>query len=130
LRYRKGTKFVFENLGNASATDAESARRKKEAQMSVVAAAGKADVKLAPVELEHELLSEELKRFLKNTDDNGAHEAAGVYRLVCDEFLAAIGRQYVDQVVHSDVRKFQVALQNLRMSQRAVKNQHTSCRHS
>jgi hypothetical protein len=46
--------------------------------------------------------------------------------LACDEFLEVIDRQYVDEVVHSDVRKLQVALQNRGTSPRTVKDRHTS----
>jgi integrase len=126
LRFYQGSEIVFESLGDAKPAAAEDARKKKEKQLSVVKDAAQFGVKLAPVEPGRKLLSEELKRFLKDTDDNGAHEAADVYRLACDEFLAVIGRQYVDQIVHSDVRKFQVALQSRGMSARTVKNRHTS----
>jgi integrase len=127
LRFYRGSKtVVFESLGNATPAAAEDARKKKQKQLSVAKDASEVGVKLAPVDPGRKLLSQELKRFLKDTADNGSLEAADVYRLACDEFLEVIGRQYVDEVVHSDVRKFQVALQKRGMSARTVKNRHTS----
>jgi site-specific recombinase XerD len=126
LRYNEGAKLVFKTLGDAPAADAENARRQKERELEAITKASRAGIKLAPVDPGRKLISEELRHFLKDTNDNGAHEAADVYRLACDEFLAVIGRRYVDEVVHSDVRKFQVALQNRGMSPRTVKNRHAS----
>jgi 23S rRNA pseudoU1915 N3-methylase RlmH len=112
LRYNEGAKLVFKTLGGAQAADAENARRQIERELEAITKAGKAGIKLVPVDPGRKLFSEELRQFLKDIKDNGANEAAEVYRLACDEFLAVIGRRYVDEVVRSDVRKFQVALQN------------------
>jgi len=45
LRFCKGPKPVFEALKNVSPAEAEAKRRKKEAQLSVVVAAEKADLR-------------------------------------------------------------------------------------
>lgn len=126
LRYYDGHRPVYESLKGATPAAAEDLRKKKAAQMSAVVVIEKAGLKLAPVNPGRKLLVEELRQFLKETNDNGAHEAADVYRLACEEFLKVIGRRYVDEIIHSDVRKFQVALQNRGMSPRTVKNRHTS----
>jgi site-specific recombinase XerD len=126
LRFYEGDKPKYEALRGATAAAAEDARKLKEAKMSVVKGAEKHGVKLATVDTVRRLLSHELRKFLKDTSDNGAHEAADVYRLACDEFLAVIDSQYVDDLVHSDVRKFQAALEKRGMSARTVKNRHTS----
>lgn len=126
MRYYQGSRIVFESLGKATPASAEDARKNKKKQLSVVKDAVEFGSKLVLVDPGRKLLSEELKKFLKDTADNGALEAADVYRLACDEFLLVIGRQYVDEVVHSDVTRFQVALQKRGMRARTVKNRHTS----
>ena len=74
---------------------AKTKRRKKEAQLSVVVAAEKADLKIEPADPQRKLLSVQLKQFLADTIDRGSLEAAEVYELACDEFLQVIGRQYM-----------------------------------
>src|ERR1035437_2691955 len=64
LRYCKGSRPVFEPLKGVSPAEAEAKRKRKEAQLSVVVAAGKAELKVAPVDPQRKLLAAQLKQFL------------------------------------------------------------------
>jgi integrase len=130
LRFCKGPKPVFEALKNVSPAEAEAKRRKKEAQLSVVVAAEKADLKIEPADPQRKLLTAQLKQFLADTVDRGSFEAADVYELACDEFLEVIGRQYVDEIVADDIIRFQKALAGRGMSPRTVSNRHSSVKAS
>jgi integrase len=126
LRFCKGSKPVFEPLKGVSPAQAEAKRQKKEAQLSVVVAAGKADLKVEPVDPQRKLLSAQLKQFLADTVDRGSLEAAEVYKLACDEFLEVIDRRYADELMPDDIIKFQKALAGRGMSARTVSNRHSS----
>jgi len=105
---------------------AKTKRRKREAQLSVVVAAEKADLKIEPADPQRKLLSVQLKQFLADTIDRGSLEAAEVYELACDEFLQVIGRQYMEDIVIDDIIRFQKALAGRGMSPRTVSNRHSS----
>ena len=126
LRYYEGSKIVFESLKDASPAAAEAKRQKKAAQLSVVKAAGKADVKLSPPDPKRKVLGEQLKLFLAATLDRGSVEAEEVYRLACNEFLEVTKRQYVDEIVEDDILMFQKALTERGMGKRTVCNRHSS----
>jgi hypothetical protein len=130
LRFCRGPKPVFEALKNASPAEAEAKRKKKEAQLSVVIAAGKADLKIEPADPQRKLLTAQLKQFLADTVDRGPLEAAEVYELACDEFLEVIGRQYVDEIAAEDIIKFQKALAARGMSPRTVSTGTRASKHS
>jgi integrase len=93
-------------------------------QVSVVIAAGKAEVKLAPVDPGRKLLSTELDDFLKAAIDRGSTEAAEVYELAGEEFLKVIGRTYADEITPDDITKFHKALSKRGLAERTVANRH------
>jgi integrase len=126
LRYSKGSKLVFEPLKNVSPGEAEARRRKKEAQLSLVVAAEKVDLKIEPVDPQRKSLNAQLQQFLSNTEARGSFEAAEVYKLACDEFLKVIGKRYVDEFIPEDVITFQRALAARGMSARTISNRHAS----
>ena len=96
LRYYQGKRIIFESLKDASPSEAEARRKVKEAQLSVVVQAAKADVKIVPPDPKRRLLADALKQFLADTVDRGSTEAEEVYRLACEEFLRVIDRRYAD----------------------------------
>jgi integrase len=126
LRYCKGSKPVFEPLKGVSPAEAEARRKKKEAQLSVIVAAGKAELKVEPVDPQRKLLAGQLKQFLADAVDRGSLEAAEVYELACEEFLEVTSRQYVDQLMPEDLITFQRALAERGMSVRTVSNRHSN----
>jgi integrase len=126
LRYYQGQRIIFESLKDASPAEAEAKRKIKEAQLSVVVQAKKADVKIVPLDPARRLLSDALKQFLADTLDRGSAEAEEVYRLACDEFLNVISHRYVDEIEPEDVLKFQRALRDRGMAKRTVCNRHNS----
>ncbi len=126
LRFCKGPKPVFEALKGISPAEAEAKRRKKEAQLSVVVAAEKVDLKIEPADPQRKTLSAQLKQFVADTIDRGSFEAADVYKLACDEFLEVTAKQYADELVSDDIIRFQKALAGRGMSTRTVSNRHSS----
>lgn len=126
LRYYQGKRIIFESLKDASPSEAEARRKVKEAQLSVVVQAAKAEVKIVPPDPKRRLLGDALKQFLADTVDRGSTEAEEVYRLACEEFLRVIDRRYVDEVTSDDVVKFQRALKDRGLSKRTVSNRHNS----
>jgi len=92
----------------------------------VVVAAGKAELKIEPIDPQRKFLVALLKQFLADAVDRGSLEAAEVYELACDEFLEVTGRQYVDQLRPEDLVTFQRALTERGMSARTVSNRHSN----
>jgi len=126
LRYYDGAHPVYEALPGASPTEAEYKRKKKAAELSARVVAQKAGVQVVPANPQRKTLAEELKQFLADTVERGSLEAAEVYKLACDEFLQAAGRQYADEIMPDDIARFHRALQQRGMSKRTVSNRHSN----
>lgn len=86
LRYCRGAEPIFEALKGVGPAEAETRRRKKEAQLAVVVAAGKADIKVERVDPQRRLFTSALKQFLDDTEARGSLEAAEVYKLPARNF--------------------------------------------
>ena len=69
LRFCRGPKPVFQALKGISPAETEARRRKKEAQLSVVVAAEKADLKIETADPQRKLLSLQLQQFVADTID-------------------------------------------------------------
>jgi integrase len=126
LRYYQGPKIIFESLANISPAEAEAKRKIKEAQLSVVVQAKKANIKVVAPDPKRRLLADALKQFLADTLDRGSTEAEEVYRFACEEFLSVIDHRYVDEIEPEDVLKFQRALRDRGLGKRTVSNRHNN----
>jgi integrase len=122
LRYYEGSKLRFESLPGISPADAENARRKKEAQLSVVKAAKNADVQIVPTDPKRKRLADQLSVFIDDKLGRGAEEAAEVNKRAFDEFLAITGVEYADEITDETIRQYHREMAKRGRSKRTVHN--------
>lgn len=126
LRYYRRAKILFEALRGVSPAEAEARRKRKEAQLLVVKAAGKVDVRIEPLDPRRPSLASELERFLTAASDRGSLEAREVYEFACNEFLEVTGRQFVEEILPDDLVMYHRKLFERGMSVRTVSNRHSN----
>ena len=123
LRFYRGSKLVLESLGNATPAAAEDARKKKEAQMSVVRDATAANMVVVEGPT-RTTLKKTADDYIKMKQDSGLLEAAEQAILVTAEFIAVVKKAYVDEIKDTDFARFHAALRKRKLGDRTVANKH------
>ena len=126
LRFYVGSKVAYERIAG-NATEALAALKLAQKRSNAVAMASDAGVRVVE-EAGRRMLRAEYKRFIQAAKDRGSKEAAEVYALALEEFLAGCPKVFVDELAKEDVTRFHVALKARGMAARTVHNRHMSVR--
>ncbi len=126
LRFYVGSKVAYERIAG-NATEALAALKLAQKRSNAVAMAGDAGVQVVE-EAGRRTLRGESKKFIQAAKDRGSNEAAEVYALALEEFLAGCPKVFVDELAKEDVTRFHVALKARGMAARTVHNRHMSIR--
>src|SRR5580698_6881140 len=104
VRYYENRKLKYRNAGK-NASDAETLRRRIEAQTTVRADAIKAGLKVEADE-DRRTISGSAAAYIRDAEQRGALEAAAQARSVTAEFSKLSRRTYVDEVTRDDIFRF------------------------
>jgi integrase len=122
VRYYENRKLKYRNAGK-NASDAETLRRRIEAQTTVRADAIKAGLKVEADE-DRRTISGSAAAYIRDAEQRGALEAAAQARSVTAEFSKLSRRTYVDEVTRDDIFRFHTALRKRGCAERTVANKH------
>jgi integrase len=125
LRYYAGDQQVYEDAGE-NPTDALHARQRLVLKLAAKASADAAGVRIEEGAPRRKALLAEFRNFIEDVENRGKMEAAQVYGLAGREFLACVGKVFVDELTRDDLTKYQRKLRDDGYSDRTIHNRHAN----
>jgi integrase len=122
VRCYENRQLKYRNAGK-NASDAETLRRRIEAQTTVKADAVKAGLKVEANE-DRRTISGSAAAYIRDAEQREAMEAAAQARSVTAEFSKLCRRTYVDEVTRDDIFRFHTALRKRGCAERTIANKH------
>lgn len=124
VRWYEGRKTAYKDVGDHAMEALNQMRRQSHLLLA------RDESKAAGVELNEEveraILSRQLSRFVRATEDRGSTVAAQMYKAAGREFIEVVGKTYADEIKPEDLTKFQRALRDRGCSDRTVHNRHAN----
>ncbi|HEV2175410.1 MAG TPA: hypothetical protein VGR71_17675, partial [Nitrospira sp.] len=124
VRWYEGRKTTYKDVGDHPMEALNEMRRT--AHLLIARDESKSAGVLLDEGTERQVLSRELSRFVRATEDRGSLVAAGMYRAAGREFLEVVGKTYADEIKPDDLLRFQRALRARGCSDRTVHNRHAN----